>query len=122
MLEQRIGELLDVLVAVVEGEADEAALEVAGDEAAVHLVERDDIDAGALELAQQPLEELRRHLQQPVGLEGVAARRAHVMHGQDGADAADQRPQQMVQAAEIERFQPAADDRLFHVRVNPNGR
>ena len=76
----------------------------------------------ALELAQQPLEKLRRDLQQPVGLEGVAARRAHVMQRQDGADAADQRPHQMVQAAEIERLQPAADDRLFHVRVNPNGR
>ena len=45
----------------------------------------------ALEPLQQPLQEHRRDLQQPVRLERVRARRAHVMQRQDGADAADQR-------------------------------
>ena len=55
--QQRIGPLIDVLVAVVEGDADEAALEILADEAPVHLVERDDVDAGARQPPQQPFEE-----------------------------------------------------------------
>ena len=57
-----------------------------------------DVDAGALEPPQQPLQETRRDLQQVVGLERVRARRAHMMQRQDGADAADQRPHEMMHA------------------------
>ena len=48
-----------VAIAVVEGEADEAAAEVALGQPPVHLVERDDVDVGAPQPAQHVVEELR---------------------------------------------------------------
>ena len=45
-----------------------------------------------------------------IGLErGVAARADMVQH-ENGADACEDRPQQMMRAGEIQRFQPGADD------------
>ena len=48
--QDRIGELQRVAVAVVEGDADETPREIALDQAAVHLVEADEIDADAAQL------------------------------------------------------------------------
>ena len=45
-LQDRQGEVAVVAVAVVEGERDEALAEIALDEAAMDLVERDDLDLG----------------------------------------------------------------------------
>ena len=50
LFEDRIGPLQSVAIAVVEGEADEAAGKIALGQAAVHLVEADQIDAGAAQI------------------------------------------------------------------------
>jgi hypothetical protein len=81
----------------------------------VHLVERDDVDATTLQPPQQTLEEHGRDFEQPVRLERVGPRRAHVMQCQDAADATEQRPHQMMHAAEIERLEPRPDDGSFHL-------
>jgi hypothetical protein len=112
LFEDRIGVLLDVAIAVVEGEADEAPLEIALRHAAVHLVEADEVDVGAAQKLDHAGEEARRDLEQAIGLEAVRPRRADVMKRQNDADPADQRFQGGVRAAEIERLQSAADDRL----------
>ena len=77
---------------------------------AVHLVETDQIEAGAPQIADHVLEEARRHLEQPVGLEPVEPGRPHVVQRQDRADSGDEWPQKMVRGAEIERLEAAADD------------
>ena len=58
------------------------------------------------------VEKARRDLEQAIGLEAVGPRRAHVVQGQNDADAADQRLQRRVRAGKIQRFKPAADDGL----------
>ena len=49
-------------------------------------------------------------LEMTVGLERAVAARAHVVQHENGADACEDRPQQMMRAGEIQRFQPGADD------------
>ncbi len=71
-LQDRHRVLQIVAIAVVEGEADEAAAEIALDQPPVHLVERDEIDAASAAAAEHVFEETRRHLEQPVRLERVA--------------------------------------------------
>ena len=103
-----------VAIAVVEGEADEAAAEIALGHSPVHLVERDDVDVGAPQSRQHVVEELRRDFQQPVRLERVRARRPHVMQRQDRADAAEQRLQHAMCAGEVQRLQRGAQNGLLH--------
>ena len=111
--EDRISVLQDVAIAVVEGEADEAAAKIARGQAAVHLVERDHVDARAAQQLDHAGQKPRRDFKEPIGLEAVGPRRPHVMHGQNGADAAHQRLQRPMRAGKIQRFQPAADDGVF---------
>src|SRR6266446_5640862 len=68
-LEDGIGPLQGVAVAVVNGDADEAPLKVALDEATMHLVEADEIEPCLAQIAYHVFEEARRHFEQPVGLE-----------------------------------------------------
>ena len=79
----------------------------------MHLVKRDELDPRAVNGADRRIEELRRHLEQPVKLEGIAARRPDVMQGQDRPRSADERPQPHVAAREIQRLEPGTDDRLL---------
>ena len=107
-----------VAIAVVEREADEAAAEILLLEPAVHFVERDDIDVRAAQAADHVLEKFGRDLQQPVRLKRIRARRAHVMQGQDRADAAQQRTQQPVGAGEIQRLHSGAENDLLQSSHN----
>ena len=102
-----------VAIAVVEGETHEAPAEIALGHAAVHLVEADDVDARAAQELDHAGEEARRDFQEPIGLEAIGPRRAHMMQRQDRADPADQRLQRDMGAAEIQRLQAAADDGLL---------
>ena len=61
-----------VAIAVVEGEADEAAAEIALGQPPMHLVERDDVGVGAPQPGEHVVEKLRRDFEQPVRLERVA--------------------------------------------------
>src|SRR6266478_1233383 len=111
--QNRIGETQRVAIAVVEGEAGEAPREIARAEPAMHLVERDELDAGTANGFDRRFQEPGRDLPQPVRLEAVAAARAHVMQGQDRADPADERAQPAMAARKIQRFEPRADDGLL---------
>src|SRR5689334_20549006 len=55
-LQDRVGELQIVAIAVVESETDEAPARIALREAAMHLIERHDIEARAAQLATDLLE------------------------------------------------------------------
>ncbi len=112
-LKDRIGVFERVAIAVVEGQAHEAALEIVLGQAPVHLVEADDIDARAAQQFHHPGEKARRDLKQPIGLEQIGPRRAHVMERQDHAAPADKRLERIMRAGEVQRFQSAADDRLL---------
>src|SRR5262249_6260591 len=115
----RIGPLLVVAVAVVEGDAGETTAEILLREPAVHLVERDQIDILAAQPTDDAREKLRRDLELPVRLETVAPRRTHVMQHQDRADAADERAHQPVRTAEIERLESEADDGVLGAHDAP---
>src|SRR5262249_17161741 len=110
-LEDRIGIVPVVAVAVVERKANELAPENSFAQAAMHLVERNEVDAGAAQAQHQPLEEVGRHLEQTVGLERRWSGRAHVMQREDGADAAEQRPQRQMRPREVERLETGSDQR-----------
>ena len=115
-LEDRIGPHLVVAIAVIEGDAGEAAAEVAFGQSAVHLVERDDVDR----LAAQPLDRLQqefgRNLEPLVRPKLAAAPRPHVVEHQDRADPFEEGPQQHMGAAEIERVESGANDGRLHGR------
>ena len=68
-------------------------------------------------MRQHRAQEFGRDFEMMIGLElGVAARPDMVQH-EDGADARENRPQQMMRAGEIERFQSGADNvvaKLLH--------
>ena len=104
-------EIAVVAIAVVEGEAGEAPREIAFGSAA---------DAPrpwltmSMSRARRCASIARRNsgvdLEMMVGLEfGVAARADMVQH-ENGADACEDRPQQIMRAGEIQRFQSGADD------------
>jgi hypothetical protein len=118
-LEDRIRPDLVVAIAVVERDAGEAAGEIALDQPAMHLVERDDLDLLLAQQGEGLLEEFGRDLEQAVGLELVGASGANVMQHQDRADAGEERPHQQVRPAEVQRFQSRADDRRSHGRALP---
>src|SRR5712692_5366910 len=119
-LQDRIGPLQGVAVAVVDSEADETPSEIPFRQAAMHLVEADKVEARTPQVPDHVLQEARRHLEQPVGLEPVEPGRPHVVEGEDGADSGDEWPQNEVGAAEIERFEAAADDRFLQAAQCPN--
>ena len=103
-LQDRIGVLEIVAVAVVERDADETFLEIPLGHAAVHFIERNEIGARAPQAPDNFLEERRGHFKQPVGLELPPPRRTHVMQRHDRADAAKPWSQQHMRAAEIQRL------------------
>src|SRR6266566_5113416 len=105
--QNRIGETQRVAIAVVEGEAGEAPREIARAEPAMHLVERDELDAGTANGFDRRFQEPGRDLQQPVRLEAVVAARAHVMQGQDRADPADERAQPAMAAFPCGAIKPS---------------
>src|SRR6202008_1866718 len=112
-LEDGIGEFKRVAIAVVDGDADEAAPEIAFGQAAMHLVEPDNIESRVLELPDQALEEAGRHLEEAIGLEPVRAWRPHVVQREDHPDTAHERAHQGVGAAEIERLEARADQGIL---------
>ena len=74
----------------------------------------------ARKVRQHRAQELRRDLEMMIGLElGVTARADMVQH-ENGADAREDRPQQMMRAGEVKRSQSGADDvvaKLLHSGV-----
>jgi len=112
-LEDRIGILQVVAVAVVEGEADEFAPEDPLSEAPAHLVEGDEVDVGAAQAHDHVFQKGRRHFEQVVGLEGARPRRTHVVQRNDRPDAGEKRPQRQIGPGEIERFEPGSGSAAF---------
>ena len=62
------------------------------------------------QMRQRRAQEFRLDLEMTVGLELGVAPRADVVQHENGADAGENRPQQVMRAGEIKRFQPGADD------------
>jgi hypothetical protein len=100
-----------VAITVVKGQADEAVLEIALQQAAVHLIEADKLEASSPQQAERIVQELRRDFQVMIGLKCVAPRGPDVMQGQDCANAAPEATQQTVRTGEIERFQARSNNR-----------
>src|SRR6266516_2586617 len=114
----------EAAILIVDDETDaflagEAPREIAGFKPAMHLVERDELDARAANGLDHRLQELGRHLQQAVRLEAIAATRAHVRQGQDHADPADERAQPEMASGKIQRLEPGADDGLSRSHSSP---
>jgi hypothetical protein len=68
-------------------------------------------------MLQRRPQKFRFDLEMAVGLEFGIAARAHVMQHENGADACEHWPQQVVSSRQRERFQPGADNgvaELFH--------
>ena len=83
----------------------------------MHFVHGDDVDVERAKMRQHRAQEFRRDLEMPVRLELGVACRANVVQHENGADACEDRPQQMMRAGEIKRFQPGADNvvaKLLH--------
>ena len=75
-------------------------------------------------MAQRRAQEIGGDFEMPVRLERALAGRPHVVQHENGADARQQRAQQMVRPAEIECSQPGANDvvtELFHDRLAAPG-
>ena len=114
--EHRIGEVADIAIAVVEGEDDEAAPEIAFREAPVGLVERYDLIVGDADGSQQVVEEFRRDFEVQIRLEPVGARRTHMMEGQDRADAGHESRRNAMEPGGVNCVQAGYADlrRQFH--------
>jgi hypothetical protein len=115
-LEDRIGPLFVIAVAVIEREAGETASEIPLDHAAIHFIERYPIDTGIAQDRDDRLEEVWRNLQQAVGLERLEPRRSHMVEREHRADAATKRRQQHMRATEIERLESRADQAVSKAR------
>ena len=98
-----------VAVAVVERQAGEAPRKITLHQPPMHLVQSDDIDVLAAQVGKRGAQEVRRDFKMMVGLELGVAPRANVVQHENGADATENRPQHMVSAGQIKRFQPGAD-------------
>ena len=92
-----------VAITVVEGDADEAAAEIALGHAAVHLVEADGVNVRSAQQLDHAAEKPRRDFEDAIGLEAIGPRRADVMQRQDRADAADERVQRQMRAGKVRR-------------------
>ena len=113
-------EIAVVAIAVVEGETGETPREIAFGKPLMHFVHGDDVDVERAQMRQHRAQEFRLDLEMTVGLELGVARRAHMVQHENGADACEDRPQQMMRAGEVERFQSGADNgvaELFHQGV-----
>ncbi len=98
-----------VAIAVVQREGRKAAREIPVGKAPIHFVHGDDVDLAGAQMRQHRAQESRLDFEVMVGLEGPRIARADMMQHEDGADARENRPQQMVRAGEIQRFQAGAD-------------
>ena len=68
-------------------------------------------------MRQHRAQEFRLDLEMTVGLELGVAARADVVQHENGADACEDRPQQVMRTGEVQRFQSGADDgvaKLLH--------
>src|SRR6185437_4112457 len=88
-----------------------APREIALHQSPMHLVETDKIDIGTAQIFYDPIEETRRHLKQAIRLEPPRSRRPHVVQRQDSADTAKEWREPAMRAGEIQRLQPATDQR-----------
>ena len=83
----------------------------------MYLVRRDDIDVARAKVRQHRTQELRRYFEMVIGLELGLATRPHVVQHENGADAREDRPQQMMGTGEVQRPESGADDvvaKLLH--------
>jgi hypothetical protein len=74
------------------------------DQPPVHFVERDEVDVARAKVRQHRAQEVRCDFQVPVGLEFGVRARADVMQHENGAGAGEDRPQQVMGPAEVQRF------------------
>ena len=83
----------------------------------MHLVHGDDLDVTGAKVRQHRAQELGRHFQMTIRLELGVTGRADMMQHENSADAGEDRPQQVVCAGKVKRFQSGADDvvaKLLH--------
>jgi hypothetical protein len=71
----------------------------------MHLVHCDDVDAARAKVRQHRAQEIRRDLKMTIGLELGVAARADMVQRENGADAREDRPQQMMRPGEVQRSQ-----------------
>src|SRR3569833_590866 len=102
-------EIAVVAVTVIKGEAGETAREVALAQSLVQLIESDALDVVGAQMRQHFAQEVRRHFKMAIGLKAGVLARAHVMQGEDGADAGENRPQPDMRSAEIQRIETGTD-------------
>ena len=115
--QHRQREIPVVAIAVVERETGEPPRKVAFDQPPMHLVHGNDVDALRPKVRQRGAQKLGRDLEVPVGLELAATAWPHMMQHENGADTGEDRPQQIMGAGEVQRFQSGADDavaKLLH--------
>ena len=86
----------------------------------MHLVEAYEIEPCAAQPVHHAFKKARRHLQKLVGLKGIRPPRAHVMQGEDRADATDEALHQRMGAGEIERLQACPNDGFLQSVQCPN--
>ena len=99
-----------VTVTVVKREAGKAPREVARIEPVVQFVHRDDVDVARAQMRQHLAQERGIDLEVTVGLEFGVAPRANVVQHENGAHAGENRPQQVMRAGAVKRFQAGAND------------
>ncbi len=110
LLQDGIGPLQRVTVAVVDRHRDKTPPQVALHEPPVHLLQADEVDAGTPQPGDDIVEKARAHFEQPVGLEAIRPWRPHMVQRHDHPDAAHEWPHEMVRCAEIKGLQPPAND------------
>jgi len=86
----------------------------------MHFIHGDDIDVERAKMRQHRAQEFRFDLEMMVGLKLGAAAGADMVQHENGADACEDRSQQVMRAGEVERFQSGADNGVaeqFHQGV-----
>lgn len=103
-------EVAVIAIAVVEGEAREPSREVALGQPAMHFVRGHDVDSARSDMGQDHAQKFRSHFQVMIGLEQAVSARPHMVQHEDRSDPCEDRPQQVMGAAEVQDIQSGPDD------------
>src|SRR5271166_2314552 len=113
LLEDRIGPVQRIPVAIVYGDAYETPTQISSGKTTVHFVEADEIEPRAAQPAHNVFEEARPYFEKPVRLKAVEPGRAHMMQSQDNAEPGNERAHEVVSGAEIQRLEAATNKRFL---------